>query len=314
MKNIYKVRILAIIALAAVVGFSLAGCESKEQREARELQEAIAEMEEIINSGDLGALEEKLATASPEVIEKAALMAIELINYSAGNTDIFNTVINAAAPEFAGILTQKHGTSTGDFGYGFNSAQDGVVINYYSGSGGVVIIPSEIDGFPVVEIASRAFSGRDTNTRNNWANRMITSLIIPDSVTKIGDYAFSQMEYLTSLTLPKNLAVIPVAMSYRNANLSELRNIPTQATFPPWNAYTPSNAFQGNGKLPLQVRKQLQEAGYKGEFQVRVYTNFIFRVRGLTQIYADLSAKICEICGLFLPPNHYSLFLQCSQV
>ena len=320
MKNIHNVplvrvplvRIFGIIALVALIGFTLAGCESREQRAERERieaeQRALAEIEEAIQNGDLSVIEEKLSTASPELVETAVLMALDLVNDGRGAFEVFNAIYSAGSPDIAAVLTQSHGNPSGDFGFAFNSAGDGVVINYYNGNGGVVIIPAEIDGYPVVEIAARAFSGAlmETNTRtgarrhvgrnvqgnrfiqatnpsdrNARASRLITTLIIPDTVTTIGHYAFNNMTELRSLTLSRNLALIPFGMSNGNANLAELKNIPPNVSFetyrlqdrfnPIADNYTYTNvahsrAFINNGKLPLPVRRQLEEAGYRDGF------------------------------------------------
>lgn len=61
-----------------------------------------------------------------------------------------------------------------------------------------LVIPSEVNGKPVMVINSNAF---DSNK--------ITSIIIPNSIIAIGSGAFSGCQYLTSVTLPNSLKVIP---------------------------------------------------------------------------------------------------------
>src|SRR6266702_2905616 len=55
-----------------------------------------------------------------------------------------------------------------------------VTITGYTGGNDVVAIPSTINGLPVISIGYQAFY---------WSG--ITSVTIPNSVTSIGDYAFS---------------------------------------------------------------------------------------------------------------------------
>jgi BspA type Leucine rich repeat region (6 copies) len=62
----------------------------------------------------------------------------------------------------------------------------------YSGLAGSVIIPSTINGLPVVSIGAAAF----------LTNFYLTSVTIPRSVTNIGAIAFQQCYALTNLALP----------------------------------------------------------------------------------------------------------------
>lgn len=60
-----------------------------------------------------------------------------------------------------------------------------------------IVIPSHHQGLPVVEIGDEAFSSAS-----------ITSVIMPDSVTRIGTQAFNSCSKLASVTFSKNLATI----------------------------------------------------------------------------------------------------------
>jgi hypothetical protein len=68
-------------------------------------------------------------------------------------------------------------------------------ITGYNGSGGVVVIPSKINGADVETIGEDAFS---------YCNNL-ESIIIPNSVTTIGDHAFYDCENLTSITIPDSV-------------------------------------------------------------------------------------------------------------
>lgn len=65
----------------------------------------------------------------------------------------------------------------GDFEYSLNWDEDGIVIESYNGSSDIVIIPAQIDGLPVKEIARYVFS-------NECAVR---GVLIPDGVKEIGE-------------------------------------------------------------------------------------------------------------------------------
>ena len=67
-----------------------------------------------------------------------------------------------------------------------------ITITGYTGPGGAVVIPSEINGLPVSGIGASAFEGNDS----------LVSITIPDSVTAFGDSVFAYCHNLTSITIP----------------------------------------------------------------------------------------------------------------
>lgn len=83
-----------------------------------------------------------------------------------------------------------------DFAY---TAADGeVTITEYIGTSEHVLIPPAIDGLPVTALADKAFY-----------EKHVTTVVVPDSVTQIGDLCFSGDNYLVSLKLPDGLAELP---------------------------------------------------------------------------------------------------------
>jgi len=116
-----------------------------------------------------------------------------------------------------GINQQITGTY-GDFQYSYGTVTQTVTITGYTGTGGNVTIPAEIDGKPVVSI-------RDGNSAYNgvFCNKQLTSVSIPNSVTSIGAYAFSNdidiysgNNQLTSVTIPNSVTSIGDNAFYRN--------------------------------------------------------------------------------------------------
>ncbi|WP_035795127.1 leucine-rich repeat protein [Butyrivibrio sp. WCD3002] len=73
-----------------------------------------------------------------------------------------------------------------------------IKITSYKGSGDIVVIPEEIDGYTVKEIGNGAF----------WGKAFIKKVIIPVTVTEIGYSAFINCAGLKSISLPEGLTKI----------------------------------------------------------------------------------------------------------
>ena len=107
-----------------------------------------------------------------------------------------------------------------DFEYDLNETEDGVVITGYRGKGGDVVIPAEIEGYPVVE-CNGTFDGKYVS---------ITSIIFPDSITKISnprlrdsEAVFKNMQSLKKVIFPKHLKEIPAYMLYYCDNVTTIQ-------------------------------------------------------------------------------------------
>lgn len=85
-----------------------------------------------------------------------------------------------------------------DFAYTADGGE--VTITDYIGTSEHVLIPDAIDGLPVTALADKAFY-----------EKHVTTVVVPDSVTEIGDLCFSGDNYLVSLTLPDELAELSYA-------------------------------------------------------------------------------------------------------
>ncbi len=83
----------------------------------------------------------------------------------------------------------------------YTSDGESVTITKYVGEYIDVVIPSTIDGLPVTKIGDSAFA-------NLWDS--LTSVVIPDSVTSIGDFAFASCVSLTSVIIPCSVKSIGI--------------------------------------------------------------------------------------------------------
>ena len=105
----------------------------------------------------------------------------------------------------------------GDLYYGVNDSN--VWIFGYTGLGGDVVIPSEIDSMPVTTIDRDAFENITS----------ITSVTFPTSLTTIAHYAFYGCTGLANVTLPVSVTDISYGVF---ANCSSLTNIAISADNP----------------------------------------------------------------------------------
>ena len=105
------------------------------------------------------------------------------------------------SPSYSQSYDDGSGTPVQLYSYEAEEDDAGVeyaVITGYNGGASALAIPSEIDGYEVREIGSRAFE----------KNERIRSVVIPDSVHKIGSYAFSGCIRLSNVILSKNLETL----------------------------------------------------------------------------------------------------------
>jgi len=84
--------------------------------------------------------------------------------------------------------------------YDYVNCTGGIRITHYNGEGGDLVIPSTIDGYDVVEIGRLAFF-------NNGLD-VLTSVVIPDGVTYIDEYAFGQCYIMTSMVIPDSVTYL----------------------------------------------------------------------------------------------------------
>ncbi len=85
-----------------------------------------------------------------------------------------------------------------DYNYLVYSVSDGKATITSCYCGGDIVIPEEIEGYPVTTIGYRAFHLRE----------MITGILLPDNLIRIEDEAFAGCKLLKSLVIPKNVQSI----------------------------------------------------------------------------------------------------------
>lgn len=98
-------------------------------------------------------------------------------------------------PTFGGVTTVQE-TDPSEFNYTAND--NAITITGYTGSGGALIIPDMINGYPVASIGDYSF----------YYNTSIASVTIPSTVTGIGDGAFLNCLNLDNLTMANGVTTI----------------------------------------------------------------------------------------------------------
>ena len=137
----------------------------------------------------------------------------------------------------------------------FFTVENGVLIRY-SGTEKDVIIPENLG---IVEIGNKAF-----------ANKSLTSIIIPNSVKKIGTSAFENNRTLKNIIIPGNIETIGTKAFYYCSGL-------TDVTISNGIINIEDNAFEECGLIKLNIPKSIASIGK----EVFLYN------RNLSQIIVD---------------------------
>ncbi|MBR2461027.1 MAG: leucine-rich repeat domain-containing protein [Clostridia bacterium] len=130
--------------------------------------------------------------------------------------------------------------------YEISSDNTYVVIIGYSEEFPKIVIPAEIDGLPVKEIAKNAFT-------NNYD---LYSIVLPDTVTVIGEGAFRNCRSLVSVKLPSSLTQLPKDCFMHCFTLKEIILPETLTTIGDF-------CFEGCSRLGrLRIPPSVTEIGY----------------------------------------------------
>jgi len=115
-------------------------------------------------------------------------------------------------------ITTVFAQTAADFSVELTNDGNGVVIKRYTGKVLAIKVPDTIEGLPVREIGKQAFSGRGNITSVTLPQGLtkigeeafkyqsnLASVVIPNSVTEIGNQAFSQCSALKSIDIPDSV-------------------------------------------------------------------------------------------------------------
>lgn len=155
----------------------------------------------------------------------------------------------------------------------YEKGKSGVIVTGFTGEPKAIIIPDEIDGYPVTEIGYNAFFGCDA----------LTEITLPKSVISIGDMAFSGCNSLVRIELPDGLTAIGDS-AFDGCSSLTLINIPESTVFIGGSAFKDCNLLT-------------QIALPKGVTSIRMDT--FFGCSSLTDISVDPdNAAYCSVDGI----------------
>lgn len=109
-----------------------------------------------------------------------------------------------------------------DFKFQLTEELDGVIITGYTGKTAAVRIPAAIQGVPVRQIGYESSRTSDNMGGPFAGLSHITSVVIPSSVSSIGNSAFSNCTKLTSITLPATISAI-YDYAFFNCPITEIK-------------------------------------------------------------------------------------------
>ena len=135
---------------------------------------------------------------------------------------VFVVQPNSAGHRWAIANHQHIDTSSAFFQYGFyNQWPKCAVVEKYIGDGGNVVLPYELDGYPVVCVWERAFKGCQSLTGIGFPEGLediaeeafcycgsLTRIVLPNGLKYIGSWAFSDCKSLSRVVIPASVTTI----------------------------------------------------------------------------------------------------------
>ena len=213
-----------------------------------------------------------------------------------GDASAVEKVLCTLTGEQLDSITKNNAAPGGNFTYDLTEDGKGIVIKKYTGPAvSVLVIPAEIEGYPVVQVGSgddgyvlyndiypsELDDNKDTERIRDW--KSLVSVVLPATVTEIGDGAFAYSG-IKNIVLPQGLKLIG-GVAFREANMLETLVLPDSIeeiggyaflnctelftlTIPDSvkSLKIEDAAFDGCGKLPLATRQRLKDLGYTGKF------------------------------------------------
>lgn len=134
----------------------------------------------------------------------------------------------------------------------YEKGKSGVIVTGFTGEPKAIIIPDEIDGYPVTEIGYNAFFGCDA----------LTEITLPKSVISIGDMAFSGCSSLKQAVIPEKTESIGEWAFFRCNSLKQI-TVPSSVTLIDTAAFSGCSALESVYYAGTQEMWKQIEIGYE---------------------------------------------------
>lgn len=202
MKTTKMVARIAGLVLAGMMVMGLASCGgSVEDKYFKDLESRVSKLEEAVNAGDRAAFDETVNNISGFLdfqFERGSKEGKEYEKWRYGNKfdrDSFEAKLEPLKNRIGETYAKAPAQNEAEFEIELTKDGNGVNITKYKGESPYVVIPSKIQGLPVVGI-------------NRIGGNDIKSVAIPGGVKIIGEKAFKGHTELTQVILPEGLEAI----------------------------------------------------------------------------------------------------------
>ena len=200
---------------------------------------------------------------------------------------IFSVIPTNAA--FGGLLPGIKAAAVSADSLTFKLNADGKSYSVTGCSGnpsGALVIPAKHGGLPVTEIADNAFFSRTKPTD-------ITSVTIPESVTRIGDYAFFNNGKMTAVTIPDSVKNIGEYAFYGCLALTSVK-IPAGIN------ELSRSVFGASGLKTVTVPSNVKTIGYSAFSDCNSLTSVVIS-SGVTKIQSSAFYSCRNLSEITLP-------------
>jgi hypothetical protein len=191
-----KKKLLIALSIALVAVSALAACSGKkdsnsgtDSNNSTNKNSAVNRLQTAIQNQDSAAVIEAVSNIEPEAYVNAIRQGMP--------SWALTESIKGISPEVKHYMGTAGATPASNFSYDLNKTGDGIIIKTYTGNSSIIFFPSEIEGYPVVQIGDGRIAKKGT----------LRIIIIPEGVKIIGNGTFGE-QILESVVFPSTLIEI----------------------------------------------------------------------------------------------------------